>query len=103
MPKKPISKQRTITPLGDRVLVEELKEQKKTASGIILPDDYTEDKGMKEGMVVSVGDGRLVDGKLVKPLVKKGDKILFQWGDEIKIEGKKYHLVSEASITAIIN
>ena len=97
------TKTRTITPVGDKVLVEEVKEEAKTASGIILPDDYSEDKGMKEGMVVSVGDGRLEDGKLVKPLVKKGDKILFQWGDEVKIDGKDYILVSESSIAAIIN
>lgn len=100
--KNKVSK-RTITPLGDRVLVEELKEESRTASGIILPDDYSQDKGMKEGVVVSVSEGKLVDGKLVKPSVKKGDKILFQWGDEIKIDGKEYHLVNESSIAAIIN
>lgn len=103
MAKKSASKKRVITPLGDRVLVEESKEETKTASGIILPDDYSEDKGMKEGKVVSVGEGKMEHGKLVKPSVKKGDKILFQWGDEVKIDGKDYYLVNDSSIAAIIN
>ena len=93
----------SITPLGDRVLLEVLKSESKTASGIILPDNYSEDKGMKEGLVIAVGQGKFVDGKYVKPEVSKGDKVLFQWGDEIKIDGKEYFLVNESNIVAIIN
>lgn len=94
---------RTITPLGDRVLIEEIKEKVKTASGILLPDDYSEDKGMKEGKVISVGPGRIIDGKLEKLSVKKGDKVLFQWGEEVKIDNREYFLVNESSIAAIIS
>lgn len=93
----------SITPIGDRVLLEVLKNESKTASGIILPDNYSEDKGMKEGLIVAVGQGKLVDGKYIKPEVSKGDKVLFQWGDEVKINGKEYFLVNESNIVAIIN
>lgn len=89
--------------MGDKVLIEELKTEQKTASGIILPDDYKEDKGMKEGKVISVGPGRLVDGKLVPVAVNKGDTVFFQWGDEVKIDGQEYYLVNESSIVAIVN
>jgi chaperonin GroES len=102
--KKPVKFEKSsITPLGDRVLLEVLKNESKTASGIILPDNYSEDKGMKEGRVVAVGQGKLVDGKYISLEVSKGDKVLFQWGDEIKIDGKEYLLVNESSIVAIIN
>lgn len=102
--KKPVKVEKSsITPLGDRVLLQELKIQAKTASGIILPDSYSEDKGIKEGVVVAVGKGKFVDGKYISLEVSKGDKVLFQWGDEIKIDGKEYLLVNESSIVAIIN
>jgi chaperonin GroES len=103
MSKKGIVLDQTITPLGDRVLVEELKQEAKTASGIILPDSYKDDRGMKEGKVIAVGPGRIIDGEMIPVAVKKGDKVFFQWGDELKIGGKEYHLVNESSIVAIIN
>ena len=93
---------KTIRPLGDKVLITLVEKEKITASGIVLPDSVEMDKGMKEGKVVSTGPGQIVDGKLQPVAVKKGDIVLFQWGDEIKIEGKEYHLVNESQIVAII-
>lgn len=100
---KKIEKKQNITPLGDKVLVEEKKQESKTASGIILPDSYKDDKGMKEGIVIAVGPGKIVDGRMVDVAVRKGDQILFQWGDEVKIDGKEYYLVNESSIVAVIS
>ena len=91
-----------IKPLDDRVVVEPLAADEKTASGIILPDTAQE-KPM-EGEVLEVGSGaRDESGKLVPPDVKKGDKILFgKWsGTEVKIDGKEYSIMKESDIMGI--
>jgi len=94
-----------IKPLGDRVLVEALGDEgKKTASGIIIPDTVSKERGEK-GKVVAVGEGwHNQEGKVFPLKVKKGDKIIFsKYGpDEIKIDGKEYFIISEANILAII-
>ena len=71
-----------VRPLGDRVLVRELKQGgEKSVSGIIIPETVGEDRGAKKGEVVAVGAGKYDDGVLVPMNVKVGDKVLFQWGD----------------------
>ena len=78
-------------PLHDRVLVERIDEDEKTAGGIIIPDTAQE-KPM-EGEVLEVGSGsRNENGKLEPLDVKKGDKILFgKWaGTEVKMNGEEY-------------
>lgn len=95
-----------ISPLGDRVLIKELKEretQGKTDSGIYLPETVKEDRGAKKGEVVAVGEGRYEDGKLVPISVKVGDKVLFQWGDNFSFKGEEYTVVRESEIIAIIS
>ena len=65
-----------IRPLQDRVIVKRVEEDAKTKGGIIIPDTAKE-KPM-EGLVISVGKGKTADdGKLIKPDVKAGDRILF--------------------------
>ena len=65
-----------IRPLQDRVIVKRIEEEGKTKGGIIIPDTAKE-KPM-EGLVISVGKGKTADdGKLIKPDVKAGDRILF--------------------------
>lgn len=93
-----------IKPLQDRVLIKEDAEnkEKKTSSGIIIPVTVNEDKGSKRGEVAAVGPGKMEDGKLVKPTVAVGDKVLFQWGDKIKIGDDEYYLVRESEILAVI-
>ena len=92
-----------IRPLHDRVLVEPLVAEEKTAGGIIIPDSAQEKP--QEGKIVSVGSGaRGEDGKTVALDVKKGDKVLYgKWsGTEVKIDGKDLLIMKEADIMGII-
>ncbi len=96
-----------IKPLGDRVLIEPLHEEKKHGS-IILPDTVEKERPEK-GRVVAVGSGRRDDnGKLVAMPVKKGDIVLFsKYGpNEIKVDGgkgeAKYLIARADDILAII-
>lgn len=95
-----------IEPLGSRVLVkpftkEEL--QTKNSFGIILPEKDSKEKS-EQGMVVAVGRGDYVDGKLVPMTVKVGDKVAFsKYGyEEVSVRGEDYFLIKEDSILAII-
>ena len=93
-----------IKPLADRILIKEDVEhkEKKTSSGIIIPVTVNEDKGSKRGEVVAVGAGKIEDGNLVKPSIAVGDKVLFQWGDKIKIGDDEYFIVRESEVLAVI-
>lgn len=93
----------TIRPLQDRVIVRRLEEAGKTKGGIIIPDTAKEKP--VEGIVVAVGKGKTAkDGKLIKPDVKKGDKILFgkYGGTEVKIDGVEHLIMREDDILGII-
>ena len=90
-------------PLHDRVVVQRVKEESKTAGGIIIPDTAKEKPS--EGKVVAVGTGTRDDhGKLVALDVKKGDRVLFgKWGGtEVTIEGKELLIMKESDIMGII-
>jgi chaperonin GroES len=104
--KKVIAKQPDfkIRPLADRVLIKEDTESKeqKTVSGIIIPISAQEEKAGKRGVVVTVGIGKMEDGKLTPVSVKIGDKVLFQWGDKVNVDNEEYYLVRESEILAII-
>jgi chaperonin GroES len=91
-----------LKPLGDRLVLEEVKEREKSHSGIYIPETVKDDKGSKMARVIAVGDGRFEDGKLIPMNVKVGDTVLFQWGDQIKFEGTEYFIVRESEIIAII-
>lgn len=92
-----------IKPLGDRVLIEPLREERKRG-GIILPD--TVDKERPEsGKVIAIGPGRKDEaGKLMPMNIKKGDRVLFtKYGPvEIKIEDKEYLIAREEDVLAVI-
>jgi len=97
------SVQMKFRPLHDRVLVEAVEAEVKTAGGVIIPD--TAQEKPQEGKVISTGPGlRGDDGKLVKPDVKKGDRILYgKWsGNEVKVDGKDYLIMKESDIMGII-
>jgi len=101
-----MTKVKKIVPLGDRVLVKPIDTDElatKTGSGIIIPDTISKEKP-EQGKVLAVGDGRWDDGKLIKPRVKEGDRILFsKYGyDEIKIEDEELFIIKEENILAII-
>ena len=90
-----------IKPLFDNVLVKPLEAEKKSAGGIIIPDSVKEKPQV--GEVMAVGTGIHDDkGKLIPMKVKVGDEVLFQWGDEITVDGVEYHMVGESSILAVI-
>lgn len=93
-----------IKPLADYILIEPIKEEKKTKSGILLPDT-AEKESPQEGTIIAVGPGRkLSSGKILTPEVKKGDRVLFKkYGpDEIKVDDKEYLIAKEEDIVAII-
>ena len=91
-----------IKPLGDRVVIELVEQEEKTASGIVLPDSAQEKP--QEGKVVAVGSGAIVDGKKVSLEVQENDHIIFSKfaGTEVKYEGKEYLILRESDILAVI-
>ena len=92
-----------IQPLGDRVLVEPVKEDEIKKGGIIIPDTAKEKP--QEGKVVAVGPGRLdEDGKRIPMEVKKGDRILMgkYAGTEVKIDGEEHIIMREDDVLAVI-
>ncbi len=92
-----------IRPLADRVLVERLEAETKTAGGIVLPDSAKEKP--QKGKIISVGKGKVLDdGTLKKIQVKKGDTVLFTSyaGTEVKVSNKEYLIMDESSILAVI-
>lgn len=92
-----------IRPLQDRILIKRLESEEKTASGIIIPDNAKEKP--QEGQVVAVGNGKmLTDGKLHKPDVKVGDKVMFSKyaGSEVKIDGAEHLILREDDLLGVI-
>ena len=90
-------------PLHDRVIVERMEEEKKSAGGIIIPDNAQE-KPIK-GKVVAVGPGKRTDDGKVHPVdVKIGDKVLFgkYSGTEVKLNGSEYVVMREDDIMAVL-
>ena len=92
-----------IRPLADKVLVQRLEAENKTAGGIVVPDSAKEKP--QRGKIVSVGKGKLLDDGTRKKLqVKKGDMVLFTSyaGTEVKVGGKEYLIMDESDIMAVI-
>jgi chaperonin GroES len=92
-----------IRPLAEKVLVERVEAENKTAGGIVLPDTAKEKP--QRGKIVNVGEGKLLDdGTRKKPQVKKGDMVLFTSyaGTEVKINSKEYLIMDESDIMAVI-
>lgn len=92
-----------IRPLYDRVVITRLEEERKTAGGIVIPDNATE-KPVK-GKVVAVGSGKPLDNGDLRALsVKKGDVVLFgkYAGTEVKVGGQDYVVMREDDIMGII-
>ena len=92
-----------LKPLGDRVVIELVESEEKTASGIVLPDSAKEKP--QEGKIVAVGSGRVLEsGERVALEVKEGDRIIFSKyaGTEVKYEGTEYLILRESDILAVI-
>lgn len=92
-----------LKPLGDRIVIELVESEEKTASGIVLPDTAKEKP--QEGKVVAVGTGRVLEsGERVALEVSVGDHIIFSKyaGTEVKYQGTEYLIVRENDILAVV-
>jgi chaperonin GroES len=92
-----------IRPLHDRVIVKRLDQERKTASGIVIPDNAAEKPD--QGEVVAVGPGKKDDnGKLIPMDLKVGDRILFgkYSGQSVKVEGEELLVMREEDIMGVI-
>jgi len=97
------SKKLNLKPLGDRLVVEPVEKEERTASGIILPETAKEKP--QEGTVLAAGPGRTDDdGKRIAMDVKVGDVVLYAKyaGTEVKIDDKKLLILKERDILAIV-
>ena len=91
-----------IRPLADRVVIKKVEAEEKTASGIILPGSAKEQPQVAQ--VIEVGPGGFVDGNEVKMEVEVGDKVIYSKyaGNEVKIDGEEYLILSQSDILAVI-
>jgi chaperonin GroES len=94
----------SVKPLEDRVVVKPIEPEKKTKSGIYLPESAKERP--MQGKVIAVGPGKLLDnGKRSTPSVKKGDTVLFgkYAGTEIEIKGDTHMILRESELLGLID
>jgi chaperonin GroES len=93
-----------IRPLHDRILVRRMKEDDKTAGGIIIPDTAKEKP--QKGEVIATGKGRVnEDGKVFPLEVKAGDKVLFSKyaGTDLKFGTEEYLMITENDVLGVLN
>ena len=93
-----------IKPLSDHILIEPMKKEEKTKTGILLPETAEKERP-EQGKVIAVGPGRRTDeGKIIPLEVKVGDVVLFtKYGpNEIKVDDKEYLIAKEEDILAIL-
>jgi chaperonin GroES len=92
-----------IRPLHDRVIVKRIEDERKTASGIVIPDTAAEKPD--QGEIVAVGTGKVGDdGKVRAMAVKAGDRVLFgkYSGQTVKVEGQELLVMREEDIMGVI-
>ena len=92
-----------IRPLNEKIVVKRVEAEEKTKGGIVLPDTAKEKP--KEGVVMCLGSGRLLDsGQRADFQVKERDRVLFSSyaGTEIKIEGQEYLIMNEDDVLAVV-
>ena len=92
-----------LRPLHDRVIVKRLEEERKTASGIVIPDTAAEKP--EQGEILAVGKGKKDDnGKLIPIDVKVGDRVLFgkYSGQTVRVKGDELLVMREEDILGVI-
>ena len=91
-----------LRPLGDRVVLKQLKPEEKTKSGIVLPGTAKEKP--QEAEVIAVGPGGVVDGKKVEMQVSIGNKVIYSKysGTDVKIDEEEYIIVKQEDILAVL-
>ena len=90
-------------PLQDRVIIKRVKEEERTKGGLIIPDTAKEKP--IEGLVVAVGNGKVLEDGTVKKLdVKEGDRVLFgkYSGTEVKLDGEEHLILREDDVLGVI-
>lgn len=93
-----------IKPISDHILIEPIKEEEKTKTGILLPETAEKEKP-EQGKIIAVGPGRKTSsGKIVPLSVRAGQTVLFSkcGPNEIKVDDKEYLIAKEEDILAII-
>ncbi len=93
-----------IRPLQDRIIVERVEEESKTAGGIIIPDTVSKEKP-QEGKIIAAGKGKVTpEGKVLPLDVKEGDRVLFgkYAGSEVKIDGIDALIMREDDILGVV-
>ena len=92
----------TIKPLFDKIVVEAVESEEKTAGGLFLPDSAKEKP--QSAKVLAVGPGGTVDGKEVTMQVKVGDVILYNKyaGNDFKLDGKEVTILKQSDVLAVI-
>jgi chaperonin GroES len=93
-----------VKPHRDRVLLRRIEEAEQNVGGIIVPDTAREKPQQAE--VMAVGSGRVLDdGKVLPPILKKGDKVLIgKWsGTEVKLEGDDYLILKEDEVLGVLD
>jgi chaperonin GroES len=92
-----------VVPLNEKILLERLEAEERTAGGIVLPDTAREKP--RQGKVLSLGQGKLLEsGKRASFQVKVGDRVLFSSyaGNEVNVDGKDYLIMTEDDILAVV-
>jgi chaperonin GroES len=92
-----------IRPLHDRLIIKRLEEERKTASGIVIPDTAAEKPD--QGEVKAVGKGKLLDDGKIRPIdLKVGDRVLFgkYSGQTVKVQGDELLVMREEDIMGVI-
>ena len=92
----------TMNPLFDKIVVEAVESEEKTAGGLFLPDSAKEKP--QSAKVLAVGPGGTVDGKEVTMQVKVGDVILYNKyaGSDFKLDGKEVTILKQSDVLAVI-
>jgi chaperonin GroES len=92
-----------IRPLHDRVIVKRIEDERKTASGIVIPDTAAEKPD--QGEIMAVGTGKILEDGKVRPLaVKVGDRVLFgkYSGQTVKVQGEELLVMREEDIMGVV-
>ena len=92
-----------IRPLHDRVIVKRVEDERKTASGIVIPDTAAEKPD--QGQVIAVGTGKILEDGKVRPIaLKVGDRVLFgkYSGQTVKVKGDELLVMREEDIMCVI-
>lgn len=92
-----------LKPLGDRIVVKAAPQEERTKGGLVLPETVKEKP--VEGIVVAVGDGKVLDNGTRQPMdVKADDKVIYSKysGTEVKLDGEEYLILSERDVLAVV-